>query len=124
MSKWEYDRTDRRSIICHHFAIRAREFLAYLEELSGFTLRDVVTLCDDTRLRLALHLDVNRCWKSKGALVTKIIHPEWKPGDINLGMCSKYGRSLVHGEACGDESVHICNAFAREWVETSHYGVL
>ena len=57
---------------------------------------------DDSKLREALFRDVNRCWRSyEGAVLTRSIHPDWSSG-IDMGMRSRYGRSLVHGEVCGN----------------------
>ena len=86
----------------YHFAVRARELLAYLIELTGYDLFAERITRDDTLLRDALYKDVNRCWKVyEGAEVTRRIHPDWSTG-VDLGMVTRYGRSLVHGEACGN----------------------
>ena len=34
-------------------------------------------------------------------MMTRCIHPDWSSG-IDMGMVSRLGRSLVHGEACGN----------------------
>ena len=53
-------------------------------------------------LHKALLKDTNRCWESyKGAERTRKIHLDWSTG-VNMGMITRYGRSLVHGEACGN----------------------
>ena len=81
---------------------RAYEFLIYLAELSGSDLLSIHILRDDGPLRDALYMDLTRCWSDyQGAAITRFLHPEWKSDNIDMGMRTMFGRSLVHGAACG-----------------------
>ena len=101
--KWHHGKIGRAPPShAYHFVDRANEFLRYLGDVSGYDLFDEAILRDDSRLREALFQEVNRGWKNyEGAAMTRHIHPDWMAG-VDMGMRSRIGRSLVHGEACGN----------------------
>lgn len=63
-------------------------------------------LLNDTLLREALYLNINRCGGCyDGSEITRRVHPDWSTV-VNMGMVTTFGRSLVHGEACENGILH------------------